>query len=282
MYHLWYALLNGELIGFAIIAALFILTIPCLLYCEQRSDYQPALNFYGWVAAKCLPGIVRRIKIKNRPAKVWFFNMDVSSVFFRKHLLFSLFGMSVLLAGLTLMVFAQKLLVEVSFYCDLEDSQKECFEMVATVISPYLQPWAEPLDCKQAVRDGIAVVCYLGPQLDFGSAFLCSYGVFRLSSSLFTLLSWLIIRNNCECVKCILCIMQTCGACLFKISVTVLPIIFFIFSNVIIRLMLVQILLVCTLWAWFVVLVPWSRLVQLSKGYEEVSFMQPKPVDQSE
>ena len=91
MYHLWYALLNGELIGFAIIAALFILTIRAFFTASNAvTTSQPSI-FYGWVAAKCLPGIVRRIKIKNRPAKVWFFNMDVSSVFFRKHLLFSLF-----------------------------------------------------------------------------------------------------------------------------------------------------------------------------------------------
>lgn len=83
------------------------------------------------------------------------------------------------------MVFFQLLLVDISYSCDLEDKNKDCFEYKVLDTSRYSR---EPIDCSSdAVLNGtVDVVCYK-IVFNAGLAMGASYGTFKISMAVINL-----------------------------------------------------------------------------------------------
>ena len=137
------------------------------------------------------------------------------------------------------MVFFQLLLVDISYSCDLEDKNKDCFEYKVWDTSRYSK---EPINCSSdAVLNGtVDVVCYkivFNASLAMGA----SYGTFKISVAVINLAT-----------KVLLMIKQTKTICRIRIVLTVL------YVGLIVALVVIQ----YTTWRVFLVSDIWSNTVQ--------------------
>ena len=137
------------------------------------------------------------------------------------------------------MVFFQLLLVDISYSCDLEDKNKDCFEYKVWDTSRYSK---EPINCSSdAVLNGtVDVVCYkivFNASLAMGA----SYGTFKISVAVINLAT-----------KVLLMIKQTKTICRIRIVLTVL------YVGLIVALVVIQ----YTTWRVFLVSDIWSNTIQ--------------------
>ena len=242
--------------------------IPSLVYLVAALLVVPVLLRKGkdplrLIAIYAFPDVIER-KTDNNGATRWLLKdiylEDGSNLLSQVLRGIGYLGLSLSLC--VVMVFFQLLLVDISYSCDLEDKNKDCFEYKLLDKSRYSK---EPINCNSdAVLKGtVDVVCYK-IVFNAGLAMGASYGTFKISVAVINLATTVLVM-----------IKQTKTICKIRI------VLIFLFVGLIVGIVVIQFttwrvflvsdilsnvfqaLVTASVGCVFVISIPWKELVTL-------------------
>ena len=164
-----------------------LIVIPFLVFCIVVAVlWHKGKDPFRLIAIYAFPDVIEK-KTDNNGATRWLLKdiyLDDGSDLLLK-VLRLIGGLGFSLFVLVVMVFFQLLLIDISYSCDLEDKNKDCFEYKVWDTSRFSK---EPINCSSdAVLNGtVEVVCYK-IVFNAGLAMGASYGTFKISVAVINL-----------------------------------------------------------------------------------------------
>ena len=251
--------------------SLIVILPPTVLVCViftgllyiTRKDESLRERSKRWVVTNMFSGIIKK-KTRDRAITRWLLkDIDLTDEDELLSKVFKVFlFLSVTLICGTAVMFWQILLLDVTYDCDENDNTKDCFEYKLWNTKAWSR---DPIDCKSApVQNGtLEVVCYK-IVFNFGLASGASFGAFKISMTILnvaTILMLMVKKPETICLIKTIVVFLYIGsiAAIIAVQATSLRV-SFMSGNLVIIL---QMLVVAAVVAYFVFIIPWNDLIAL-------------------